>query len=62
VEAQTGQPLLMVDRETGSRWVALTGEAVEGPLDGAVLKRFRSHLSFWFAWTDFYPDTQVYGE
>ena len=59
-EDQGEGSLVMVDQETGSRWMALTGEAVEGPLDGATLKRFRSHLSFWFAWTDYYPHTKVY--
>ena len=62
VEDEAGGPLMMVDRATGSRWMALTGEAVEGPLTGSVLKQFRSLLTFWFAWTDYYPDTQVHGE
>ena len=54
--------LMLVDRETGSRWNALTGEAVEGPLAGSGLERFPSHYSFWFAWKDFHPGTEVYGE
>ncbi len=53
---------MMVDAETGSRWIVLTGEAVEGPMAGTVLERFRFHLTFWFAWKDYYPDTQVYGQ
>ena len=61
-QGQAVDPLVMVDQETGSRWVALTGEAVEGPLVGGILQRFRSHLSFWFSWKDFYPHTQVYGQ
>ena len=55
-------PLVMVDKETGSRWVALTGEAVEGPLAGSRLARLPSHYAFWFAWKDFHPGTEVYGE
>ena len=62
VVGQDGGTMVMVDRETGSRWVGLTGEAVLGPLSGAVLKRFRSHPAFWFAWKDFYPYTEVYGQ
>ena len=61
-DGQAQGPLVMVDRETGSQWMALTGEAVEGPLIGAKLERFRSHRSFWFAWKDYYPYTQVYGQ
>ena len=61
-EGQSRGSLEMVDQETGSRWVALTGEAVEGPLVGGILQRFRSHLSFWFSWKDYYPHTQVYGQ
>ena len=55
-------PLAMRDRETGTVWRALTGEAVEGSLAGARLKQIRSQLSFWFAWKDFYPSTEVYGQ
>ena len=60
--AEGGQGVLavLVDAETGSRWVALTGKAIDGPLKGTVLNRAPSHLSFWFAWKDWYPDTEVY--
>ena len=61
-EGQDEGLLAMVDRETSSKWIVLTGEAVEGPLTGSMLERFRSDLSFWFAWKDFYPHTQVYGQ
>ena len=53
------QPL-MIDRETGTRWSVFTGQAVEGPLRGTVLERIPIHYSFWFAWTDFYPSTELY--
>ena len=52
--------LLMQDIETGSVWQALTGRAIEGPLQGTVLVREPSHYSFWFAWSDFHPDTELY--
>ena len=61
-EGQDKGSLEIVDQETGSRWVALTGEAVEGPLAGGLLQRFRAHVSFWFSWKDYYPHTQVYGQ
>ena len=51
---------LMRDLETGSTWQALTGRAIDGPLAGEVLARLTSNYSFWFAWSDFYPDTQLY--
>jgi len=51
---------VLVDAETGSRWLALTGKAIDGLLESRVLNRALSHLSFWFAWKDCNPDTEVY--
>ena len=51
----------LVDDETGSRWLAFTGAAVDGPLKGRQLERVPSHLSFWFAWTDWNPGTHLFG-
>ncbi len=53
-------PVLMQDDETGTIWQALTGVAIEGELEGNVLTRLPSNYSFWFAWSDFYPDTELY--
>jgi len=58
--AQGEGPKLMSDQETGSTWRVTTGEAVAGPLAGRRLTRLPSHVSFWFAWTDFYPNTELY--
>ena len=59
-----GQPkgalTTLVDDETGSRWMAFTGLAVSGQLKGRRLDRALSHLSFWFAWKDWNPDTELY--
>ncbi len=52
---------LMRDLETGSHWQVLTGQAIEGPLFGQRLERLPSHYSFWFAWSDFHPETDLYG-
>jgi len=49
------------DRETRSLWQALTGQAVEGELSGERLERLSSHYSCWFAWSDFHPQTELYG-
>ena len=51
--------------ETGSLfagrvWQAVTGRAIDGPLAGVALQRLPSHYSFWFAWSDFHPDTELF--
>ena len=56
----SGALSVLVDSETGSSWLALTGLAVDGPLKGKSLERAPSHLSFWFAWNDWNPDTELY--
>lgn len=50
----------MQDTETGSTWSTSTGRASDGPLANTELRRVRSFVSFWFAWSDFYPDSEVY--
>ena len=55
-----GIQTILVDGETGSRWQAFTGLAISGQMKGKTLKRVPSHLSFWFAWTDWNPDTDLY--
>ncbi|MCH8826728.1 MAG: DUF3179 domain-containing protein, partial [Chloroflexi bacterium] len=37
-----------------------TGRAIDGELKGQTMERALSHLSFWFAWTDWNPDTELY--
>jgi hypothetical protein len=46
----------------GSHWGLAAGRALDGPSEGAVLRRAtdRSPM-FWFAWSSFYPETSVYG-
>ena len=56
-----GGEFLLRDQETGSTWQALTGRAIDGPLAGTALTRLPSFYSFWFAWSDFHPSTEVYG-
>jgi hypothetical protein len=57
-----GSGLVLVDRQTGSQWDGLAGEAIEGSLAGTSLRRVKSTSAFWFGWKDFYPDTIVYGD
>lgn len=56
----SGVQTLLVDEETGSTWLAFTGRAIDGELKGKTMERLLSHLSFWFAWTDWNPDTELY--
>ncbi len=57
---EKGGCAFMRDRETGSQWVGLTGEAVAGPMKGQKLRRIQSTQSFWFGWKDYYPKSKVY--
>ena len=50
----------MTDRETGSIWDKRTGEALSGELTGNRLEQALFISSFWFAWSDFWPDTELY--
>ena len=50
----------LVDDETNSRWMAFTRLAISGELKGRRLERAFSHLSFWFAWKDWNPVTELY--
>ena len=56
-----GRISLMQDSETGTVGQPFTGIALEGPLQGAVLAREPSHYFFWFAWSNFHPETELYG-
>ena len=47
------------DQETGTTW-NISGQAVEGPLEGKGLKPEVSFNSFWFAWAVFQADTAMY--
>jgi hypothetical protein len=47
----------------GSRWRVSTGLAVDGPFEGTRLRRANDRTPmFWFAWLDFYPETDVFGQ
>lgn len=46
------------DRETGSTW-DITGQAVDGPLQGARLQAVPHGDYFWFAWAAFRPATEI---
>lgn len=48
------------DQETGSRW-NIEGLAEEGPMKGKNLPVLRNHLSQWYGWVAYYPETSIYG-
>ncbi|MCO5204425.1 MAG: DUF3179 domain-containing protein [Anaerolineae bacterium] len=58
---RTDDATVVRDRETNSKWEIRTGIAQSGPLAGQRLSRLSAPLVFWFAWTDIYPHTDVYG-
>ena len=47
---------------SGSRWLPLNGQAWSGDFQGTRLEPLHAVNVFWFAWTDFYPDTEIYGQ
>lgn len=48
------------DLETGSTWSVLTGEALSGELAGSRLDVLPGFAVFWFAWSDYFPDTDIF--
>lgn len=49
--------LVMVDKETGSYWSHLLGEAMAGELQGARLQHIPSVMTDWKSWRTRYPHT-----
>jgi len=52
---------LFFDKETGTRW-SIEGKAEEGPLAGKSLQRLENHLSQWYGWSAYFPETTIYGQ
>ena len=49
----------LIDGETHSRWTAY-GECVEGSLKGARMRPLILEPEYWFAWSEFHPDTSIF--
>ncbi len=47
------------DRETGSVWSQVTGEALSGPLAGTALRQIPAAVETWTSWRASHPDTEV---
>ncbi len=51
---------ILVDNETRSRWLAMTGESIAGELSGSRLVPLIATPAFEFAWMAYYPDSTAY--
>ena len=51
--------MIMSDRQTGSVWTHLDGEATNGPLTGAKMEIIPILLTVWEDWLTLHPDTLV---
>ncbi len=49
----------LFDKQTGSEW-SFEGVALSGLHEGKSLTRIPSTPEFWFAWSSFYPDTEIF--
>ncbi len=57
---QGNAPDEMADSETDSTWSKLTGVAIAGVLEGERLEDYPSFNAFWFGWSDYYPDSELW--
>jgi hypothetical protein len=55
------EPWLLEDTQTGSTWRAISGECIDGELKGSQLEMLPAMTGFWFAWSRFYPETDLFG-
>jgi hypothetical protein len=53
--------LLLRDKATGSTWDGFEGRAISGPRENDRLEVVTAHVSYWFSWFSFFPDTTVLG-
>lgn len=51
--------LVMQDKETGTIWSHITGEAFDGPVRGEILETIPSVQTTWGQWFREHPDTKV---
>lgn len=49
------------DKETGSRW-DLEGRCDFGDFKGKRLKRIDHHMTQWYGWVTYFPQTSIYGK
>ena len=57
----SGMPSVIVDAADGA-WEVTEEFLVNAADQSEKLARIPTHMSFWFAWFQFHPDTELYGE
>jgi hypothetical protein len=55
-----GGTVAFYDKETGTRW-SIEGLGLEGPLAGKTLRQLDNHLSQWYGWAAYFPETTIFG-
>ncbi|MFP3854405.1 MAG: DUF3179 domain-containing protein [Anaerolineales bacterium] len=55
-----GEPGILADQQTQSRWRLKEGFAISGPLEGEELDRMQARVTFWFSWVGLHPGTKLY--
>jgi len=50
---------LVAHDDSGRRWSLEDGRCLAGPCDGRTLRELPVEVSYWFAWSGFFPNTQV---
>jgi len=60
-EREDYEPWLIEDTQTKSTWRAISGECIKGEMKGERLEMLPAMTGFWFAWSRFYPDTDLFG-
>ena len=55
----TTDNFLISDQESASLWDLRTGACIDGKFSGRKLAEIQVLDAFWFAWSSFYPNTQV---
>ena len=58
-DGQLGIPLTIVD-DDGGTWRVTEGYLVNAADESERLERIPTHMSFWFGWFQFHPDTELY--
>ena len=59
-DTSTGVPMTVID-ESGAVWNVTEDALVNASDSSQTLRRIPTHMSFWFGWYAFYPDTLLYG-
>jgi hypothetical protein len=53
-------PGILIDEESGSRWDATSGNAIDGPLKGSQLSPVVATSAFEIGWYDYFPNSETY--